>query len=193
VITTERILLQFDAGEGRCGAASAYRALSVPLRACYPRGMHSPARVIRLAPGAEAIAICARWRHDAFLKELDYSYEGALRQLDELVARQDGEAALLAEVDGVPAGTCLYVRDELEPHHDLTPWLAGLYVAPEFRGRGVARDLVAAIERHAGSVGCRRLYLYTVTAEGLYVKCGWAIAERFDWGGAPFVLMQKDL
>ena len=146
-----------------------------------------------LRPGSPAVRVCAQWRYDAFLKDGGFTFEETLAQLAALVERQDYEIALLAEVEDVPAGTCLFVREEIDPRHELTPWLAGLFVAPTFRGQSVGRALVAAIKDHARQVGCGRLHLYATTAEGFYARLGWRVAERFLWDGAPFVLMQRDL
>ena len=102
-----------------------------------------------LRPGSPAVRVCAQWRYDAFLKDDGFTFEETPAQLAVLVERQDYEIALLAEVEDVPAGTCLFVREEIDPRHELTPWLAGLFVAPTFRGQSVGRALVAAIEDHA--------------------------------------------
>ena len=147
----------------------------------------------RMEPASPDIPTCAGWRYEAFFKGGDFSYDDAVEQLADLVDRQGYEVALLAEVAGVPAGTCLFVRHEMPPAHELTPWLAGLYVAPEFRRRGVGRQLVTAIEAHGRQVGCRRLYLYTLDAEGFYARLGWKIAERFERKGEALVLMTRDL
>jgi predicted N-acetyltransferase YhbS len=149
--------------------------------------------ISRLLPGSPAVPICARWRHDAFFKEDGFSEAQCLEQLVEFVAKQDYEIALLAEAGGRPAGTCLFVRNEIDPVHDLTPWLAGLYVAPEFRNRSIGSELVAAIESHARQAGCKRLQLYTSGAEAYYARLGWRVSERFPWDGKPFALMQRDL
>jgi GNAT superfamily N-acetyltransferase len=84
----------------------------------------------------------------------------------------------MALVGGRLAGICLMVLHELDP---------------EFRGQGVARRLVAAIEDHARRQGVARLHLHTVDADELYRKCGWAVAERFATGDAAMVLMRRDL
>jgi GNAT superfamily N-acetyltransferase len=152
-----------------------------------------PHSISRLRPGSPAVQVCAGWRYDAFFKDDRISAEHCLEQLIAFVAKQDYEIALLAEVGGRPAGTCLFVRHEIDPVHELTPWLAGLYVAPEYRNRFIARDLVAAIEDHARKVGCERLHLYTSGAEAFYARLGWRVSEHFLWNGEPFVLMQRDL
>jgi GNAT superfamily N-acetyltransferase len=99
------------------------------------------------------------------------------------------ETALIAWEGDEPAGVCLLVAHELPPALDLSPWLASLYVVPQFRGRGIARALIGAIEEQARSHGIARLHLYTGEAEGLYAKCGWQVAERLDGS----VLMTRDL
>jgi GNAT superfamily N-acetyltransferase len=113
---------------------------------------------------------------------------------DGLATVMDGdgfETALIVEVDGKPVGSCLFVRHEIEPMHDVSPWLAGLVVDEEFRGRGIGRALVKAVERHAASVGCRELYLYTVSAESLYAELGWTMVERHRVDDEPLLLMVR--
>jgi GNAT superfamily N-acetyltransferase len=113
------------------------------------QGLH----IRRLRADEPAFDIIARWRYDAFFAQDGGTFE---ESRDALRAWMDGlgyETALLAEVDGQPAGSCLFVREEIDPKHDLTPWLAALYVAPEFRKRDIASALVRAIEDHARDVG----------------------------------------
>jgi GNAT superfamily N-acetyltransferase len=155
--------------------------------------MNNPLRIRRLELDEPAFDIVARWRYDAFFAQDGITFEQSRDALRTWMGDLGYETALMAEVDGRPAGSCLFVREEIDPKHDLTPWLAALYVAPEFRGRSVATALVRAIEQHARDVGCVELYLYTITAELLYAKLGWTMRERFDWHGEPFVLMAREL
>ena len=155
--------------------------------------MNQGTHIRRLEADEPAFDVVARWRYDAFFAQDGITFE---ESRDALRTWMDGlgyEAALLAEVDGQPAGSCLFVREEIDPKHDLTPWLAALYVAPEFRNRGIATALVRAIEQHARSVGCSELHLYTITAEPLYAKLGWAVRDRFDSNGEKFVLMAREM
>jgi len=99
----------------------------------------------------------------------------------------------VAKVDGVLAGTCLLVRSEVEPCHRVSPWLAGLYVAPEYRSQGVGKLLVRAIEAEAPQRSNRRLYLYAGSAIDYYERLGWHIIDRTDWKGIPVNLMAREL
>jgi GNAT superfamily N-acetyltransferase len=150
-------------------------------------------RIRRLSADEPAFEIVARWRYDAFFAQDEITFEDSRDALRNWMRDNGYETALIAEIDGQPAGSCLFTREEVDSKHDLTPWLAALYVAPEFRGRGIASALVRAIEAHARSVGCTELHLYTITAEPLYAKLGWNVRERFDWHGEKFVLMARSL
>lgn len=150
-------------------------------------------RIRRLEPNTPEAATVARWRYDAFFADSGQSYAASRDALFAFLAQQGYEIGLLAEWNGRPAGSCLFVRHEIDPKHDLTPWLAALFVAPEFRQRGIGAALVRAIEDHARAVGTETLHLYTVEATAFYAKLGWRTCERFDWHGEPMVLMAREL
>lgn len=58
-------------------------------------------------------------------------------------------------------------------------------------GDGYDAGFVAIVEKHARSVGCDELYLYTDAAEALYAKLGWVVAERMVIDGEPLMLMKR--
>lgn len=150
-------------------------------------------RIRRLEIDEAAFEIVARWRYDAFLAEDGIAFEESRDALHAWMQGLGYETALLAEVDGCPAGSCLFVREEIDAKHDLTPWLAALYVAPDYRKQGIGSALVRAIEQHARAVGCSEVHLYTMTAEPFYARLGWITRERFDWHGEPMALMTRAL
>ena len=147
-----------------------------------------------LKPNSPELQICAAWRYEAFLKSYGYSLLDSGAQLAKLATQPDEyETALIAFVDGGLAGICLLVLHEFEASHDVSPWLASRYVAPEYRKRGVARRLVTAIEDQARGHGVARLHLYTGDAEKFYLKCGWSLAEQGFADGEPYAFMIRDL
>lgn len=143
-------------------------------------------------PGTPELAICARWRANAF-SVLQASFEQELRSMDLLASDQTRGVALVAKADSEPVGTCLLVESEIEPNHDLSPWLAGLFVVPEYRRKGAGAVLVRAIEDQARQRGFSRLYLYTTDAVGFYERLGWEVIDRTNWRGFDTALMVRDL
>jgi N-acetylglutamate synthase-like GNAT family acetyltransferase len=83
--------------------------------------------------------------------------------------------------------------DGVEPRPELKPDLAGLYVLPTFRNRGIGSALVTACEAGAFKFGVPDLYLHTSTSGALYSRLGWVTIERRDSLGKPVAIMQKSL
>ena len=146
-----------------------------------------------LHPLSPEILTCAKWRLEAFADVLETSVEAEQKSLEALTSDQTEQVALIAKLDGVPAGTCLLVRSELDPCHPVSPWLAGLYVSLEHRRKGVGKVLVRGIEDQARQRGNRRLYLYTDSAITYYERLGWTTIDRIDWKGFPTALMTREL
>jgi len=65
----------------------------------------------------------------------------------------------------------------IEPHGD-AGIIRSLAVAPEYRGRGVARSLVSRAEALAWGRGVRRLDLRTEGAAGFWRNAGYAVVQR---------------
>jgi GNAT superfamily N-acetyltransferase len=147
--------------------------------------------ISRLRPDTPEIAICARWRIDAFSDVLGTSHEQEVARLNAFASVPKGEAGFVAYWGEATAGTCLLAQKEIEPCHPLSPWLAGLFVDADFRRRGVGEALVRAVELEARQQGHDRIYLYTDETEPFYHKLGWTVEERGIWQGAPSVLMSR--
>lgn len=149
-------------------------------------------RTFIVEPGTPEVAICARWRASAF-SVLDASVEQELKSLELFASDQSRGVALMAKIDAEPVGTCLLVESEIEPNHDVSPWLAGLFVVPEHRRRGAGAVLVRAVEDQARQREFSRLYLYTRGAAGFYARLGWSLVDRTNWKGFDTAFMVRDL
>jgi GNAT superfamily N-acetyltransferase len=110
--------------------------------------------------------------------------------LDELAT--DGGALIVARVDGEPVGCAGLKRLD-----DDVAEIKRVYVEPAFRGRGIGRPLIAAIEGEARRLGYRRVRLDTgheqPEARHIYETSGYRGIERFN--DAPFAAFwfEKDL
>ena len=135
----------------------------------------------------------ARLRLAAFFAGTERTLAEDAAGLRELLGGDGFETAFVARDQGLPIGSCLLVRNEIDPAHDLTPWLAGLVVHKDYRGRGIGTALVRAVETHAASARVVRLYLYTWQARRFYQALGWLEVQTFGQDGEPMALMSRVL
>lgn len=66
---------------------------------------------------------------------------------------------LIAQEQGMFIGTVSVVESNMEPRRDLSPWLSGLWVDEQYRGRGWGSALVEAAIAKARANGRPDIYL----------------------------------
>jgi ribosomal protein S18 acetylase RimI-like enzyme len=100
-----------------------------------------------------------------------------------------GDAALIAEIDGRPAGfVCM-----LAPDGDGSVYIDNLHAAPDAKGRGVGTALLAEAAAWARARGARGMHLRVIEdnrdAIGFYEARGWRHVGGLDdvMGGAAIV------
>jgi len=98
---------------------------------------------------------------------------------------------LILLADDVPVGTASLVLHDLEERPDLTPWLAAVFVIPEMRGRGHAYRLLEAFDGACRAAGVETAWLYTSSAEGLYLKAGWRVEQIVERPNKPPVTLMR--
>lgn len=140
-----------------------------------------------------ALSVCAQWLNDEWGKAEGYDLADTVDWLREVIAPGSGEAAFVALDGRTPVGVCLLVACDLPARAELTPWVSGFYVRPDYRRRSIGARLLTTVEGAARSSGAVNLYLYTHTAESLYRRLDWRVTERFTLDGHDFALMVKAL
>ena len=96
---------------------------------------------------------------------------------DDLSALRSREQPLVARIDGVVVARAFF-EAELYPFAELQ----NLYVAPEYRGKGVGTRIVADIVKRAAELGYLAIHIQThldnMTAQKLYLRHGFIPAQQ---------------
>ncbi|MGO2879841.1 MAG: GNAT family N-acetyltransferase [Halomonas sp.] len=100
-------------------------------------------------------------------------------------------SVFIALQDDVPVGTACLIDDDMSIRRELTPWLASVFVAPEWRGQGVASALVQRVEAEVRNSGIHQCYLYTPDQQSLYQRLGWQAIETLEYRGETVTLMRR--
>ncbi len=84
--------------------------------------------------------------------------------------------------DDIPVGMVSLKENDVWSKKDLNPWLASLYVLPEYREHGIGRMLIDQAIEKAKLLRYPLLYLFTDQAdkrlEKYYTKSGWSFFEK---------------
>jgi GNAT superfamily N-acetyltransferase len=90
-------------------------------------------------------------------------------------------------------GSAAIIECDMDTHPEWMPWLASVYVAPEFRNRGVGRRLVEHVMEEARKAGIRELYLFTPDRVSFYERLGWRVLDHEEYRGHWVTIMSIKL
>src|SRR3954466_14091633 len=83
---------------------------------------------------------------------------------------------------------------DLDERRETSPWVTGMIVRRDHRGRGVGRTLMQHLERWAAEHDIAEAWVGTDLARGFYERCGWALQETFkSTAGQHMVVLRKRL
>jgi len=140
-----------------------------------------PPQIEQLSQRPDLLPTVARWIYSEWWTEIDAATVDTLTDLlrANLTANQI-PLTLVASVDRYPVGTATLVAHDAgtDEWPELSPWLAAVYVMPEYRRRGIGASLVRAIVESATSLDVGALYLWTVGREQFYAGLGWQVMHR---------------
>jgi predicted N-acetyltransferase YhbS len=132
-----------------------------------------------LADHPKFVPALAQWQHGEWghLRPGD-SLEARMTRLQNCSQRGGIPLTVVAHENGELLGSASLISHDMETRIELTPWLAGVFVASEHRRRGIGAALVRRIMAEAAEQNVPILYLYTVHSETFYASLGWSLREH---------------
>ena len=151
-------------------------------------------RISYLIDHPDYIPQLAQWLFEQWGSVLgEKTLEVRIKKLKAHMNRDELPIAWVAHANGQVLGTAALRVHDLEGREDLTPWLGGVFVGPDFRRRGIGQALCAAVEDAARERGIQTLYLFTLDKQAWYSRLGWTMLEPCVWHQRPGDIMCKQL
>ncbi len=140
----------------------------------------------------EHVATLAAWHHAEWGHLYDeWTLALAHAELADQATRRTLPTSLVLLDEGRPIGSVsLVLEDAPELCEEGSPWLASLFVLPEFRGRGLGAKLVHAAVEVAAREKVEHLFLFTPEHAGFYERLGWRLIARTALKGTAVDLME---
>ena len=150
--------------------------------------------VTTIAKRPDLLPIVAHWLWREWWQRRGHSLEQTQTIYASCCTQVGAPQTFVLLADESPVGTVTLAKRDLDERPNLTPWLAGVFVVPEARGRGYVRHLLAAFDEACRAASIRTAWLYTNTAKRVYLRAGWQVAEVIQrQGKLPVTLMRRDL
>lgn len=150
-------------------------------------------QIAYLADHIHLLPLLAKWHHDEWSHLTPWeTLEGCAERLKNEGQRGGVPTVLVAVEDGKLLGSASIVVHDMRGREDLSPWMAGVFVAPAYRRQGIGTKLVLRVVTEAGEQRIPVLYLYTTGKENedFYARLGWSVKERVDYLGKLRVVME---
>jgi N-acetylglutamate synthase-like GNAT family acetyltransferase len=90
-------------------------------------------------------------------------------------------------------GSASLLLEDMPATDRWTPWLASVFVAPAWRGKGIGQRLVRRAVSEAAALGVETLHLFTTEATEWYRDQGWRVVEQRPHEGETATIMDLDL
>lgn len=137
------------------------------------------------------LPVLAQWHHEQWA----YLNPGRTlaQRIDDMQAHLDTvliPSTWVAIENNQALGSASLLPNDMDTHPEMTPWLASVFVAPAFRRRGIAAQLVQRVMREAQEVKITTLYLFTPDQQKLYASLGWQVLARKPYHGDVVTIMQ---
>jgi predicted N-acetyltransferase YhbS len=116
------------------------------------------------------------WR--AWWKGRGFGIHHIVDRLRENLTPEPIPFALVAHDGDTFLGTASVIVSDLEDRAHYTPWVAAVWVDPEYRKRRIGRTLVARAADEAFALGTEHLYLCAPKIRrNFYLRQGWNVVE----------------
>jgi GNAT superfamily N-acetyltransferase len=151
-------------------------------------------QIHHLAETPEIIPLLAMWHHEQWghLAGARTLEQRAIRLKDHL-QRDAIPSTVVAWANGLPVGSASLVANDMDALPEWIPWLANVFVLPEFRRQGIGALVVERIAAETIKLGYPRLYLYTLDQAHFYEQIGWHTSHVRFYRGHDMTVMIRDL
>ncbi|QDF65328.1 GNAT family N-acetyltransferase [Shewanella sp. SNU WT4] len=90
-------------------------------------------------------------------------------------------------------GSASILTQDMTTHPELSPWLANVFIKPEYRGKRLGSILINEVMRIAADKGLDLLHLFTEDQREFYEKLGWQAIKQERYQHAEVTIMAINL
>ena len=150
-------------------------------------------KILNLRDKPELLEILAQW-HQAEWSQLNpgETLEQRINRMQPFLNDKLIPTTYIA-FDKTLYGSAAIVENDMDSRPGLSPWLASVFVTPEYRNQGVGSALVRHVMQQAVKSNIAKLYLYTPDSKAFYQRLGWKHIASENYHGHKVAIMEAEL
>lgn len=139
-------------------------------------------KILNLLDATEYVEEVSYWLWQEWGEAAGYTLDELVYRTRHCMAQSGVPQTFIALYDDTAAGVVSLWMNDLKTRQDLYPWMATLYVKPEYRKLKIGQALqIASIEAARDTTDYPYLYLIT-EHDDYYEKTGWEFVEKVPTG-----------
>lgn len=147
--------------------------------------------ILDLKHEPDKLGILAEWHQQEWsYLNLDNNLQNRLEKMQTHLNKALVPSTFIAKENNNLLGSAAIIEHDMDTHMDLSPWLASVFVAAEYRRNGVGSALVLHVIEQAKQEGVDILYLFTPNQESFYQRFGWLPMSCELYRGQEVTVMQ---
>ena len=157
--------------------------------------MNERFRIVPLSEVPEVIPTLARWYKEQWAAWFASMTPAEIEADFRLLLKSNRLPLGLVALNGAeqPVGVCSIRSDTFDPYPHAGPWLRGLYVKPDERGKDIAGHLIRAAEKNAAQLPVTKLYAATHSATGTFERAGWLGFDQVLHDGQKLIIFGRQI
>lgn len=146
----------------------------------------------QLSECPEHLAVVGLWIYDEWWRRRCDSSDVVVSWLQTHSKVDTVPYSVVALAEGEPVGSCCVIENDCVHRPQYSPWVAAVYVRPDFRRRGIASMILQEAASIAARAHIKGLFIdcLAMTAR-VYEKSGWSIYERGVGDKDSVVMLRK--
>lgn len=148
--------------------------------------------ILDLKEEPEHIPTLANWHHNEWAHlNPDDSLQKRIEKMQSYLGRGLIPSTFIAKERNRLAGSAAIVKHDMDTRLELSPWLASVFVTPEYRQKGIGTKLVLHVMEKAKNEDINTLYLFTPNREKFYKELGWSTFSEELYRGQEVTVMNS--
>lgn len=150
-------------------------------------------QVVYLADYPQYVPVLAKWCHEQWgYLSPNRTLEKVVANFSDLLSREQVPFSLVMLDGKKPVAMASIYLQDMDIYPDLTPWLASVYVVPEYRKKGNGSKIVQTVLEKAKQLHIGKLYLFTMDQQHWYAKMGFQVLQKTNYHNEDVTVMVSD-